>query len=277
VAARIVTLLAALVVAAIGAALVILYALQADDRARARYDGVEVVVANRDIRQGTTVGEALADTGDGASLRTETVPEEALVRGAWVGSVPAGLEDHVFLTDVYANDQISAAKVGDVAVLSDPLGLEGDPEAQPGSEEAGRAAMVLALPDNQRGSSWLVPGATVAVLVDEPTPPEGVPPRTCVLLPDAEILAVGSQTQAGTGTTDPQGQSGGTAPGGAVAEVPAGFVAVAVDQTRALQLTRAQDGGTLYFVLLPQNGVDPFDVGCYREEDLNTLLAPVVG
>ncbi|MGF1646001.1 MAG: RcpC/CpaB family pilus assembly protein [Kineosporiaceae bacterium] len=271
-AARIVTLVVALVVASVGAALVILYALQADRRAEAQFADVRVVVANDFIRQGTVLGDVVGEAGaDGeTSLTLQSVSESALIPEAWVGDIPDGRQDLAFLTDVYPGDQISDAKLGPVTGGGDLLGLSPDPAAEAGTAAArGRAAMVLALPDNQRGSSWLRAGSTVAVLMDEPAPPEGRP-RTCVLVPDAQIIAVGSQTDSGVGAGVPPETADGA--GAGAAEVPPGFVVVEVDQTRALELTRAQDGGSLYFVLRPDEGGPDFTRRCYTDDELNNLF-----
>jgi hypothetical protein len=278
VAARIVTLVAALVVAAVGAALVIAYALQADQRARDAFDTVDVVVANDFIEAGTTLRRAAQPAaGQSALITTVAVPRSRVVAGGWVGEVPGGAAlDQVFVTDVFPGDQISDAKLGPAAGGVDRLGLNPDPAAAEGTDEArGRAALVLALPDNQRGSSWLRAGATVAVLVDEPAPPEGIPPRTCVLVPDAKIIAVGSQTEPGVG--DQAAQDGAAGAAAEAAEVPPGFVVVEVDQTRALELTRAQDGGALYFVLLADVNAPTFTPGCYTDDQLNNRLGVPVG
>ncbi|MGF1661107.1 MAG: hypothetical protein ACFCVG_01310 [Kineosporiaceae bacterium] len=279
-AARIVTLIAALVVAAIGAALVILYALQADDRAEARFEGVEVVVANQYIRAGTRVGDVSG--GDvGNFLSTTTLPEAAVVPGAWRAVVPAGVADRVFVADVFPGDQISEDKIGNASGVADPLQLAVAPTAEPGTENPGRAAMVLALTDEQRGSTWLEPGARVAVLLDEAGAPPEVQGRTCVLAPEAWILAVGDEVAGAAGTTAGQGAADGGAAGTDVQGevVPPGFVAVEVQEARfALAMTRARDGGTLSFVLLPPEGGPAFpEGGCLDEAALNSRLGVPVG
>jgi pilus assembly protein CpaB len=278
VAARIVTLIAALVVAAIGAALVIAYALEADRRAEARFDVVRVVVANDFIPAGTTLRRAAQPaSGETVLITTVGVPRSALVEGSWISEVPGGAAlDQVFISDVFPGDRITDDKLGPATGNVDLLGLNPDPAAAEGTEEAqGRAALVLALPDNQRGSAWLTAGSTVAVLMDERTPPEGIPPRTCVLVPDARVIAVGDETEPGIGapaTEDPS-----AAAEAQVSEVPPGFVVVEVDQTRALELTRAQDGGALYFVLLADTNAPTFTPGCYTDDQLNSRLGLPVG
>jgi pilus assembly protein CpaB len=272
VAARIVTLIVALVVAAVGAVLVIAYALQADDRAEARYADVRVVVANQFIPEGTLLEDVVGDDAGATYLSVQPVSESSLIPDAWVDGIPPGQQDLEFRTDVFPGDQMSSAKLGPATGGVDLLGLNPDPAASGEAEDAqGRAGLVLALPDNQRGSSWLQAGATVAVLVDEPTPPEGVSPRTCVLVPDAKIIAVGSQTEPGVGdqaSPDPAGEA---------TEVPPGFVVVEVDQTRASELIRAQDGGSLYFVLLADVNAPTFSPGCYTDAQLDSRLGVPAG
>jgi pilus assembly protein CpaB len=278
VAARIVTLIAALVVAAIGAALVIAYALEADRRAQAQFADVQVVVANQYIREGTLLRDVLGDGEQGAYLQIVPVSESSLIPDAWIDRIPGGREDLAFRTDVFPGDQISDDKLGEASGVADPLALANAPTAEPGSENPGRAAIVLALTDEQRGSSWLQPGARVAVLLDEPGAPPEVPGRTCVLAPEAWILAVGDETAAGVPSE--AGVSGGNAAAGTTTqEVPPGFVAVEVREARfALAMTRARDGGTLSFVLRPQvGGPDFLEGSCLDEAALNGRLGLPVG
>ena len=56
---RVILLIAAFVVAGLGALLVFLYAQQADERAAAQFDSVDVLVATQEVAAGTTVAAAL--------------------------------------------------------------------------------------------------------------------------------------------------------------------------------------------------------------------------
>lgn len=268
--ARIVTLIAALVVAAIGAGLVILYALQADERAGAQYEGVDVVVANAFIPAGTVLGE-LTEDPDVTALTTRPVPEISVVAGAWRDQVPAGREDLVFLMDVYPGEQLFDDKLASPAEAADPLRLAPPPQAEgeeQDEQDGGRSAIVVSLPDSQRGSSWLRAGARVAVVLDEQSPPEGREPRTCVLMPEMQIIAVGSRTDlAAAGVTQ---EPVTTQPGQPA--VPDSFIALDVEQESALKITRAQNRGPLSFILRPDEGGPEFEVDCYTDEQLSLEL-----
>lgn len=266
--ARIVTLIAALVVAVIGAGLVILYALQADERAEAEYAEVQVVVANRFIPANTALRDIIEPApGEEAWLITEGVAEKSVVPGAWIGEVPRDGLDQVFLSDVYPREQVIDSKLGDPADDRDLLGLA--PTAVEGEQsQGGRSAIVLALPDSQRGSSWLQAGARVAVLLDEQAPPPGVEPRTCVLMPAMNVIAVGSRTDlAAAGVTEEPTAAQTDQPA-----VPDSFIALDVDQTSALKITRAQSRGPLFFVLRPDEGGPEYSEGCYTDGQLNGEL-----
>ena len=265
--ARIVTLIAALVVAAIGAGLVILYALQADQRAEARYTDVTVIVANRLIPAGTSLREAAAPPeGEEAFLIDKAVAEDAAVRGALVDSVPGDSRlDQVFLVDVYPGEQLFDSKIGSPADAADRLRLAPPPAVDGEDPESGRSAIVLSLPDNQRGSSWLQPGARVAVILDEQSPPEGREPQTCVLMPEMQVIAVGSRTDlAAAGVTEAP-----TTEQPDVPDVPESFIALEVEQDSALKITRAQNRGPLSFVLRPGEGGPEYREGCYTDTQLN--------
>jgi pilus assembly protein CpaB len=268
--ARIVTLIAALVVAVIGAGLVILYALQADERAAAQYTDVEVVVANRVIPVGTRLGDiAQVGTDDTTYLTLLDVPEAAVVPGAWQGTIPGDDRlDQVFVVEVQPGEQLIDAKLGDPQDATDRLGLAPPPPIDGEEQEEGRSAIVLSLPDSQRGSSWLQAGARVAVLLDEQSPPPGQEPRTCVLMPAMNVIAVGSRTDlAAAGVT----QEPTAAPTDQPA-VPDSFIALDVNQESALKITRAQSRGPLFFVLRPDEGGPDYREGCYTDGELNGEL-----
>ena len=74
---RTILLIAALVVAALGTALVFMYANRADERAQAGTEQVEVLVATAGIAAGTT-GAAVAESG---TVELRTLPAASVLRG----------------------------------------------------------------------------------------------------------------------------------------------------------------------------------------------------
>lgn len=253
--ARIITLVAALLVAAVGAALVILYARQADERAVARYQPVEVVVAGRDLPEGTVMRDAF---GQGYFTKKQVWVQD-VVNGAIRGDLPAELQDQVLAVPLYQGEQLSTIKLTTAASVNDRLQLE--PVAADGSTPApapsptprpdGRNAVTVPIDEGARGTAFLEPGRSVAVFVSSPAlagpdDPEGST-TTCVLLSKVEILAIGTQTvtdtQAG-GTAAAAGTDTGTTGGTAL-------VTIDVDPQTASQLILAQQVGSLYFVNLP--------------------------
>lgn len=214
-AGRVALLVAAVVVAGLGAVLVVLYANQADERARAELDPRSVLVAQQLVVAGATVGEAVAA---GALVATD-IPGDAVVEGA-LGSTDDVI-DQVITTDLYPGEQLITAKLGTTADV-DPLGI---PE--------GRIASSFLFEDPERVANFLLPGSEVAVFLTRPTP-QG--PTTRLLLERVEVLGVGG-TPTNPGAVQPS------------SEVNRALLTLSLDQQQAQRLILGQSVGELYLGL----------------------------
>ncbi|MFC5382272.1 Flp pilus assembly protein CpaB [Aquipuribacter nitratireducens] len=219
--ARVLVLVVALVVAALGALAVVLYVENALGRQDAATETLEVLVVAETIPAGT----AFADVP--GSLEVATRPADAVPQG--VLDPADGLTGQVALQTLYPGEVVSAPVVGDpddVTALAPP---------------DGRFAASFAFPAANRVGTFVRPGSQVSVFatVETVAPgPDGevVTALTTQLLVEAlDVLAVGS-------TTDIGAESG--AGGGDAA-----LVTFAVDQGEVQRLVLAQSIGTLYLAL----------------------------
>lgn len=232
-AGRVALLVAAVVVAGIGAVLVVLYANQADERARAALEPRSVLVVIEPVSAGVTVRQAV----EAGALELDDIPGDAVVDEA-LGDV-TGVADLVITTDLYPGEQLIQPKLGSGTDL-DPLGI---PE--------GRIASSFLFEDPERVASFLSPGSEVAVFLTRTTP-QG--PTTRLLLERVEVLGVGGTPQ------DP-------AAGQPAAEVSRALLTLSLDQRQAERLILAQTLGELYLGLLTDTSQVVPDLGV-TDEDL---------
>ncbi len=237
---RKILLVAAVVVATLGATLVFLYAQGAESRAVAQFQTVEVLSAAQQIERGESVADALA----AGKVVLEDVTVEEVLEGA-------GADDEVFagqvaLTTVYPGEQLLPVKFGAADEVESTSTLP-VPE--------GKVAIAVSLTDQGRVGDFTRPGSEVAIYLSA-TPEDGSPAYTRMLLPRVTVIGAGSttQVQAAAGTT------GSAEEGAGVEPLPNTLLTLAVDQTEAEKVLFAQNAGTLSFALLPAKG-DLADTG----------------
>lgn len=226
-------ILGAALVAALGVALVLVYARGADQRAEARFDGVEVMVATQRLAPGETVADARA----GGKIDTARVARGALLEGS-VRSLDE-LDGDVVLVPVYPGEQL----------IQDKFGAAGDAQATL-PIPPGKMAVSVNLTDAARVSGFLVPGSEVAVFLNG-TSEDTEQPFTRLLLPRVTILGVGSTAPA----VDAE-------EGGEEAEpedVAPTLLTIAVSQRDAQKVLYAAATGELAFALL--NGQSEVSAG----------------
>lgn len=242
---RVAVLVLSIVVGVAGAVLVLVWAdRNADNEVAEALEALdirEVLVATATVEAGTTLDEARS---------------QGLVAFEDVAGPPDDALDRIVRTDltlVFADRTYP----GDVVTESRVAG-EATPPAFPAQGE-GRGAVTVTVGEAARGTTFLTSGATVAVLVTGLPPEEGAPgTRTCVLLPQLSVLAVGSRTVSPPGA-DEQAAAGG---------VPDQLVTVDVDPESALRLVQGDADGDLYFVRLRPDD-SPFEPGdCEASTDL---------
>lgn len=235
---RVLLLVAAFVVAGLGALLVYLYASQADARAEARFDPVSVVVVRGPVASGTP----LAAAAEQGLLVVDSVPEANVPTEALADL--SDVQGFVTLTDLVEGEVLVRSRVGDPSDQRDF------------TLEAGEIAVSFPFTDPQRVANFVSPGSEVAVMLtydgppsaqasDEaaPAPAEGQVAdgrSTRVILDRVRVLAAGSVT---TTSTPEEGET-------AVSQT---ILTLALSKDEAERLVLADDLGDLYLALLDEN------------------------
>lgn len=212
--------LGAAVVAVLGVAMVVAYARGADARAANRFDGVEVLVATKQI----AVGESIEAAQAAGKVRTTKVSRDDVLDGA--GDDAGALKGEVALVPIYPGEQLIEAKFGDT-----PSTLPIPP---------GKMAVSVDLTDAARVSGFLEPGSEVAVFLNGTNPASGQT-FTRLLLPRVTVLGVGSTAPEST-SADGKDSS--------AEKLPGTLLTIAVDQADAQKVLYASSNGELAFALL---------------------------
>ena len=246
---RVLLLIAAFVVAGLGALLVFLYAQQADDRAIAQLDPTSVLVLIQPVAAGTSVTAAQ----EAGSFELRDRPANAVPPTA-LADLEQNQED-VVLTDLM---------VGEI-LLSDRLGDPTELERLPIPD--GQIATSFTFGDPNRVADFIAPGSSVAVfLTRTPEETETVDPETGeiataagtpstrLLLPEAQVIAVGNTTTVTETVTTTDGEQQTT-------EVNRALLTLALTQQQAEQLILGQNLGELYLGLLTDTSVIEPDEG----------------
>lgn len=182
---RTILLIAALVVAALGAVLVFLYANNARNAALDGQERVTVLVATAQIEAGTQ-GSAAAAAG---AFAEKDVPREDLVEGALNSAEP--ISNLVALSTIFPGQQIIIGQWGaTTAVPSVPV-----PD--------GQVALSVSLGDPERVAGFVTPGSQVAIFATGG-------PAVRLLLKDITVIGVGATTTA-QGQGDQEGEQISTA------------------------------------------------------------------
>lgn len=235
---RVILLIAAFVVAGLGAALVFLYAQQADERAVAKLTPREVLVVQREVAAGTSVAAAReADAFVLAERPADSIPPGSLA------TLDENLED-VVLATLYPGEPVLAGRLGD------PKDLEALPIPE------GQLAASFTFGDPNRVADFIAPGSNVAVFLTKPAEPTeldpvtGQPvavtatgPITRLLLPSVQIIAIGGTTTQTVTTTGADGEQQTT-------ETNLSLLTLSLTQRQMEQLVLAQSLGELYLGLL---------------------------
>lgn len=222
---RTILLVAALVVAALGTALVWMYANRAEDAALAGQEPVQVLVATHTIDAGTS-GAAISQNGS-AELRK--LPASSVPPGAISDLTPVA--DQVALSSIFEGQVLLSGMFGTQQQSGGGLTM---PE--------GSMAVSVSLGDPQRVAGFVQPGSEVAVFVTASGMDGQENPQTVLLLPRAQVAAVGPTTVSSTTSTD--GTTTNTE------QIPTAILTLALNQAQAQKLVQAQTAGTLYLGLL---------------------------
>jgi pilus assembly protein CpaB len=234
---RTLLLVAAVVLAGLGATLVFLYAHGADQRAAQGQQLRHVLVATTTIPAGTT-GSALAGS---ASVALRDVAAGSVAPGAL--SDLSGVSALMTLGPIYPGEQLLTAQFGSSTSLASlPI-----PD--------GKMAVSVQLGDPERVAGFVTAGSDVAVFVTiantDPTTQAREPDATEILLTRVPVIGVGNTSVVTQTSTDRTGQQN-------TEQIPKTILTLAVTQDEATRLIHAAEKGALYFALLtPTSKVAP--------------------
>ena len=240
---RRILLVVAVLVAAVGSALVFLYTKGADTRAEERFDTVEVLEATAVIAPGETFEDAQA----AGKLALQAVSKDALLDGYQTTSDSLG--GTVSLGTIYPGEQIISAKWGQSAAVGSALQI---PDAN--------MAVSVNLTDPARVAGFVNPGSQVAIFLTGSDVATGAN-FSRLLLERVAVLGVGSTTPVSTTTTDESGAS-------TTEQLPRTLLTLSVNQVQAEKILFAQSNGELAFGLLTDQTEVAADPGPMTFENL---------
>lgn len=227
---RTILLIAAILVAAAGTALVFVYARGADTRALGAQRLVAVLVATKAVAAGTSVAAAQsAGSFERREIAANSVVPQALADTSSVA-------DLTFLTAVVPGEQLLRTKVGqpqDQVRLPIP---------------SGKIGISVQLDDPARVADFVAPGSEVAIFTTIASTSNGGSgaPETRLLLERITVLAVGATTTQSTTVQSTDGQQ-------QTSEVPKTILTLALNQKEAQKLVFAIQNGQMYFGLLTES------------------------
>lgn len=221
----------AVVIAALGAMLLVLYVRGIEARAADGQELVRVLVASDVIEEGETVADAEA----AGKLEHTDVVRDDMVDGALTST--ASIDDLTATATIQPGQQIVAAQFGS-AVIEQALQIPDN-----------KLAVSVELTDPERVAGFVVPGSEVAIFVSadpEVYRPDGstqkLSPITKLLLPKVQVIGVGDTSMSARTTTNRKGEE-------TTEQIPRTILTVAVDQDQAQRLIYASRNGDLAFAL----------------------------
>ena len=170
-------LVVAAVIAALGVALVFVYARGAETRAADKYDTIEVLTASQEIKP----GESLDDALENGKISLTHVAKAQLLEGADDDTDP--LRGKVALTTIYTGEQLIPVKFGGADEVKAAAVLP-IPE--------GKLAISISVEDDARVGEFIRAGAQVAIILTRPK--DGAPIESRTLLERVTVLADGIET-----------------------------------------------------------------------------------
>jgi len=222
-------LIAAVVLAGLGATLVFWYANNADQRAAQNQTLRPVLVATTTIPAGTT-GASLVGSG---SVELRHVAAGSVAPGAL--SDLTAVRSLTTLSTLFAGEQLLIDEFGTpTALTSLPI-----PD--------GLMAVSVQLGDPERVAGFVNAGSQVAVFVTitntDPATSARAPDVTEILLTRVPVIGVGNTSVVTQTSTDRTGQQN-------TEQIPKTILTLAVTQDQATRLIHAAQKGSLYFALL---------------------------
>ncbi|MFU8850952.1 Flp pilus assembly protein CpaB [Micromonospora sp. SL1-18] len=245
---RVITIMLAIVIAAIGTTGVLFYGLSADARARAQItDAVTVVVAEARIQSGTTGARIQADQ----LVRTERMPKSSVPSDA-LPAMSSEFDKLVVTSNIAEGQILLKANFGQPSQVTSGLEL---PD--------GKMAVTVQTGAPEQVAGYVRPGSEVAIFLTykllDKAGQESKIQRTRLLLEKVQVMAVGTYTSPrdtrDTATSETASSGNGTL-----------LLTLAVDQKEAERLILGLNTGSLYLGLLtdavevkPGGGVENTD------------------
>jgi pilus assembly protein CpaB len=218
---RLALLIAAVLVAALGTALVFAYVKKADDRAIADQQPVSVLVAKAAVAPGTRV----IDAANAGAFERKELPQSAVVPGALSSTDP--VKDQVVLTTIFPGQQLLTGMFGATAASNASIAIP-----------PGQIAASFSFGDPQRVAGFVQPGSNVVIFLTSAL--NGGVSSTRVRMPKVTVIAVGPTTitpPADPAQANPEAQ-------------PRAMLTLALTQAQAEKIIFAQGNGTMYLGLL---------------------------
>src|SRR5690242_12564566 len=212
---RRILVVAAALVAALGAVLVFMYVRGADTRAEDQYQTTDVLVATQPIQMGETI-DAASSAG---KITKKAVTNNSLLPDYQVDL--SALTGKVALTTIYPGEQIIASKFGTTAAPVSALQIPDD-----------KIAISVNLTDPARVAGFVNPGSQVAIFLNGTDAKKGTP-FTQLLLAKVTVIGVGSTTPVSTTTTDQSGSQ-------TTEQLPRTLLTLAVSQDEAQKVLYSQ-------------------------------------
>jgi pilus assembly protein CpaB len=234
---KVVLLVAAVLLAAVGASLVLLYVNGLTTKAQAKEQLVSVLTATAQIDPGEQAAAAQSD----GKFALAKVPKSSVVAGA-VTSVES-MSSEVALSTIYPGEQILAAKFGTTAASEKTLPIP-----------KGQIAVSVELTDPARVAGFVTPGSHVVIFVSAPDTTSGTtttPAFTRVLVPNVTVIGVGPTTELSVAADSSSTSTSSTA-GSSTDTVPQTILTVALDQKDSDRVLLAATTNGLAFGLLGQ-------------------------
>jgi pilus assembly protein CpaB len=228
---RSILLLVAIATAAIGATMLVVYVQGADARAADGQEQITVLVAAEHIELGETVQHAI----DAGKIEERDVARDDLSALALTST--DGLDGLVAIGSIYPGQQLISAQFGNPG-SEEVLGIPGE-----------LMAISVELTDPERVAGFVQPGSSVAIfmsgdpelyLKDGTT--RNLAPLTRLMLPNVQVLGVGTTSVTSRTTTDDDGTE-------TVEQVPSTILTIAVNQAQAEEVIYASRNGDLTFAL----------------------------
>jgi len=243
-------LIVAVLIAALGTTMIVLYVRGIDDRAAQGQELVEVLTATAVIEPGETVTAAQ----EAGKFEARQVRRDDMVAGALDST--QSIADFVALGAVYPGEQIISDRFGSLASM-ESLVIPDD-----------KMAVSVELTDFERVAGFVNPGSEVAIFGSAASPikrlPDGteqtLPATTRIVLTRVPVIGVGTTSVTSTTTTTDEGEQ-------VTEAVPRTILTVAVTQDEAEKLVLADRTTDLTFALLGSEtksqdkaGVTPIDI-----------------